>query len=104
MCSQEPVSHSPDFEVFYNLLHVSQFSIQSAPFSHDAVQLPAEVIDVRIEERLQVLSDCPGALLLQEIPLGLQDLVLLFQEAYLQGSREKGPHLRSQGGRTRYTY
>lgn len=104
MCSQGPVSHSPDFEVFYNLLHAPQFSIQSAPFSRDAVQLPAEVIDVRIEERLQVLSDCPGALLLQEIPLGLQDLVLLFQEAYLQGSRENEPQLRSQGGSTRHTY
>lgn len=103
MCSLEPVSHSPDFEIFYNLLHVPQFSIQSASFGHDAIQLPAEVIDIRIEERLQVLSDCPGALLLQEIPLGLQDLVLLFQEAYLQVSRENEPHLRSQGGRIRYT-
>lgn len=102
--SPEPgVSHSPDFEVFYNLLHVPQFSIQSASFSHDAIQLPAEVVDVRIEERLQVLSDCPGALLLQEIPLGLQDLVLLFQEAHLQGSRENQPRLRSQEGRTRHT-
>lgn len=103
VCSLEPVSHSPDFEVFYNLLHVPQFSIQSASFSHDAIQLPAEVIDIRIEERLQVLSDCPRTLLLQEVPLGLQDLVLLFQEAHLQGSREKEPHLRSQGGRIRHT-
>lgn len=103
VCSQEPVSHSPDFEVFYNLLHVPQFSVQSASFSCDAIQLPTEVIDIRIEERLQVLSDCPGALLLQEIPLGLQDLVLLFQEAYLQGNRENEPHLRGWGGRTRHT-
>lgn len=98
--SQEPVSHSPDFEVFDDLLHASQFSIQPAPFGSDAIQLPAEVIEVGVEEGLQVLSDSPGALLLQEVPLGLQDLVLLFQEAHLQRSRENESHLRSQGGRT----
>ena len=104
MCAARRLSpHSPDFEVFYNLLHVPQFSNQSASFSCDAIQLPAEVIDICIEERLQVLSDCPRALLLQEIPLGLQDLVLLLQEAYLQGSRENEPHLRSRGGRNRHT-
>lgn len=98
--SQEPVSHSPDFEVFDDLLHASQFSIQPSPFGSDAIQLPAEVIEVGVEEGLQVLSDSPGALLLQEVPLGLQDLVLLFQEAHLQRSRENESHLRSQGGRT----
>lgn len=93
--SWEPVSRSPDFEVFDDLLHAPQLSIQPASFSSDAIQLPAEVIEVGVEERLQVLPDSPAALLLQEVPLGLQDLVLLFQEAHLQRSRENEPHVRS---------
>ena len=93
--SWEPVSLSPDFEVFYDLLHAPQLSIQPASFSSDTIQLSAEVIEVGVEEGLQVLPDSPGALLLQQVPLGFQDLVLLLQEAHLKGSRENEPHMRS---------
>lgn len=103
VCRWGPVSHSPDFEVFYNLLHAPQLGIQPASFSSDAIQLPAEVVEVGVEEGLQVLPHGPGALLLQEVPLGLQDLVLLFQEAHLRGSRENEPPSGSQGGRTMHS-
>ena len=59
--SWEPVSHSPDFEVFYDLLHAPQLSVQPASFSSDAIQLAAEVIEVGVEEGLLVLPDGPGA-------------------------------------------
>ena len=89
VCDQEPISHLPDFEIFHNILHIPQLSVQPAPLSGDAVQLPAEVIDVGLEEGLQVLPHRLGALLLEELPLGLQDLVLLLQEPHLQGGSRK---------------
>lgn len=89
MCGQQPVFPLPDFEIFHNVLHVPQLSIQPAPLCGDAVQLPAEVIDVGVKERLQVLPHRLGALLLKKLPLGLQDLVLLLQEPYLEGGRMK---------------
>lgn len=70
-CDQEPTSHLPDFEIFYDVLHVPQLSIQSATLGGDAVQLPAEVIEVGVKEGLQVLPHSLGALLLKEAPLGL---------------------------------
>lgn len=89
MCDQQPVFPLPDFEIFHDVLHVPQLSIQPAPLRGDAVQLPAEVIDVGIEEGLQVLPHRLGALLLKELPLGLQDFVLLFQEPHLEGGSMK---------------
>lgn len=88
-CDQKPISHLPDFEIFYDILHVPQLSVQPAPLTGDAVQLPAEVIEVGIKEGLQVLPHCLSALLLQEAPFGFQDLVLLLQEAHLEWERRE---------------
>lgn len=71
VCDQQPIFHLPDFEIFYNILHIPQLSVQPAPLSGDAVQLPAEVVEVGIKEGLQALPHSLGALLLQEAPLGL---------------------------------
>lgn len=83
-CDQKGLPLSPDFEIFHDILHIPQLSVQPAPLSGDIVQLTPEVIDIGIKEGLQVLPDSPGALLLQEAPLGLQNLVLLLQEPHLQ--------------------
>ena len=89
VCNQKGLSLLPDFEIFHYILHGSQLSIQPASLSGDAVQLPPEVGDVGIEEGLQALPHNPGTLLLQEAPLGLQDLVLLLQEPHLDGRRRE---------------
>lgn len=86
-CDQKGLSLSPDFEILHDILHGSQFSIQPASLGGDAVQLPPEVGDVGFEEGLQALPHSPGALLLQQGPLGVQDLVLLLQESDLQGNK-----------------
>ena len=88
-CDQKGLPLSPDFEIFHDILHIPQLSVQPAPLSGDIVQLPPEVIDIGIKEGLQVLPDSPGALLLQEAPLGLQNLVLLLQEPHLGGRRRE---------------
>lgn len=84
---QMPISYSPDFEIFYYLLHVLQLSLHPAPLCGDGIQLPSQVIDIGLKQGLQALPHCSGTLLLQEVPLGLQDLVLLLQEPHLEGSR-----------------
>lgn len=86
-CDQKGLPLSPDFEIFHDILHIPQLSVQPAPLSGDIVQLTPEVIDIGIKEGLQVLPDSPGALLLQEAPLGLQDFVLLLQEPHLPPNR-----------------
>ena len=88
-CDQKGLSLSPDFEILHDILHGSQFSIQPASLSGDAVQLPPEVGDVGFEEGLQALPHSLGTLLLQEAPFGLQDLVLLLQEPHLDGRRRE---------------
>ena len=70
------------------------------PLSSDTVQSSAEVADVLLKQSLQVRPLVLGALLLQQSPLGVQDLVLLLQEAHLpwetegvQGATEGRPVL-----------
>lgn len=71
-------------EVLHHVLHAPELRVQAASLPDDAVQLSPEVVDVLLEQRLQVLPHGLGALLLQQGPLGVQDLVLLLQEAHLK--------------------
>lgn len=74
-------------EVFYQVLHIPQLRVQAGSLPKDGVQLPPEVVDVLLKQRLQTMPDCPGPLLLEQAPLGIQDLVLLFQEPHLEGAQ-----------------
>ena len=73
-------------EVLHQVLHVPELRVQAASLPKDAIQLPPEVVDVLLEQRLQVLPHGLGTLLLQQGPLGVQDLVLLLQEPHLEGA------------------
>ena len=71
-------------EVLHHVLHAPELCVQAAPLPQDAVQLSPEVVDVLLKQGLQVLPHGLGALLLEQSPLGVQDLVLLFQESHLE--------------------
>ena len=77
-------------EVLHQVLHVPQLRVQAAPLAQDAVQLSPEVVDVLLKQGLQVLPHGLGALLLEQSPLGVQDLVLLLQEPHLERAECEG--------------
>lgn len=79
-----PSLNSLALEVLHQVLHAPELRVQAAPLADDTVQLSPEVADVLLEQRLQVLPHGLGALLLQQGPLGVQDLVLLLQEPHLE--------------------
>lgn len=64
-----------------------QLGVHSLSLTLELLQLPPELGHVALKEGLQVRGAVPHPLLLQQLPLGLQDLVLLLQEAYLQPER-----------------
>lgn len=76
-------------EVFHHVLHAPELGVQPAPLSHQAVELPPEVVDVGFKNGLQGLPGNSVTLLLEEGPLGLQHLVLLLQEANLSIGKQK---------------
>ena len=78
--------HSLVLEVLHCVLHPPELRVQAASLPKDTIQLSPEVVDVLLEQRLQVLPHGLGALLLQQGPLGVQDLVLLRQEPHLEGA------------------
>ena len=77
--------HSLLLEVLHQVLHIPQLRVQAAPLPQDAVQVAPLVVDVGLKKGLQVAGARDGicALLLEQVPLGLQDLVLLLQEPHL---------------------
>jgi len=68
-------------EVLHQALHVPQLCLQLDLLVAQAIQLSAQVGDVGLEHGVDVGAG--GCLLLQQLPLGLQHLVLLLQEAHL---------------------
>lgn len=64
------------------VLEAAELRLQPGPVPGHAVQLPPEGTDVGLEDGLDVALAAP--LLLHEVPLGLQQLVLLLQEPDLQ--------------------
>ncbi len=69
------------FEVLHQSLHVPQLSVQLGPVVVDHVHLSAQVGHVSLKHGLDV-GPARG-LDMQKLKLGLQHLILLFQEAHL---------------------
>lgn len=69
------------FEVLHQTLHVPQLSVQLGSVIVDHVHLSAQVGHVCLKHGLDV-GPARG-LVMQQLPLGLQHLVLLLQEAHL---------------------
>lgn len=82
-------SNSLSLEFFHKALHVNQFCIQPHSFLAQAIQLPSQVVNVGFEHTIHVATG--DLLVLHEVPLGLQHLVLLLQEANLEwvGRRDR---------------
>ena len=74
-------------EVLHQPLHVAKLHFQLQLLLGQSFQLPTEVVDVALKHVVYV---APGSfLLLQEVPFGLQNLVLLLQVPHLYDGAEK---------------
>lgn len=71
-------------EILNQVLRVDKLSFQSSFVAQQTVQLHAEVVDVSLKKRLQVVPDCFHPLLLKQAPLGFQHFILLLKESDLQ--------------------
>lgn len=69
-------------EVFHQPLHVSQLSIQLDFVIVDHIKLSAQVGHISLKHGLDVRP--AWGLTLQNVPFGLQNLVLLLQEPHLR--------------------
>ena len=81
------LANSLVLEVLYQALHVPELSLQLHLLIAQAIELSAKVGDVGLEHGVDV--GARGGLLLQQVPLGLQHLVLLLQEAHLDGGKRR---------------
>lgn len=77
-----------------------ELRVQASLSPKDTIQLFPEVADVLLEQAPGSASRSPGALLLQQGPLGVQDLVLLLQESDLQEDQMVICELTSPPGRS----
>lgn len=77
--------HSLVLEILNKVLHVLQLPVHASSLAQQVGQLPLQVIDVSLKEWVQVVLACAVflTLVLQECPFGLENLVLLLQEANL---------------------
>lgn len=74
-------------EVLHQPLHVAKLHFQLQLLLGQSFQLPTEVVNVALKHVVYV---APGSLLLlQEVPFGLQNLVLLLQVPHLYDGAEK---------------
>lgn len=69
--------HILGLEVLHAVLCGLQLRLQASFVIDQGIQLLPQGTDVGLEERLEVFAGCGGCLLLKEVPLGLQDLILL---------------------------
>lgn len=69
---------APGLKVLHAVLHGLQLRLQASFVIGQRVHLLPQGTEVGLEEGLQVFAGRGGRLLLEEFPLGLQDLVLLF--------------------------
>ena len=80
-------------EVLHQPLHVAKLHFQLQLLLGQRFQLPPEVVDVALKHVVYVAPGC--LLLLQEVPFGLQNLVLLLQVPYLHEEAERSTsHIR----------
>lgn len=86
-----PQKHTPLLEVLHQILHAPQLILQLVPLILQPTQEVLEAADVVLKKWFQVVAATvgTGVLLLQETPLGLQDFVLLLQEAYLPAKEKE---------------
>ena len=81
-CAQHhPQPHSPLLVALQHLLQAVELRGQPAAVSLRALGLPPQRLDVAVEQGLEVALAALAVLV--ELQLGLQQLVLLLQEAYL---------------------
>lgn len=69
--------HILGLEVLHAVLHGLQLRLQASFVIDQGIQLLPQGTEVGLKEGLQVFGGCGGCLLLEEVPLGLQDLILL---------------------------
>lgn len=83
--------HSLVLEILNEVLHVLQLPIHASSLVKQVGQLPFQVVDVSLKERVQVVFTRVVflTLVLQEGPFGLKHLVLLLQEANLSVGKQK---------------
>ena len=79
----DAVVHILSFILLLLALAGLQLGVQRPSFLLQLLQLCPEPDQIGLEERLQALGSVTQPLLLQQVPLGLQDLVLLLQEPHL---------------------
>lgn len=70
--------HVLGLEVLHTVLRGLQLRLQASFVIDQGIQLLPQATDVGLKEGLKVFDGCSGCLLLEESPLGLQDLILLF--------------------------
>lgn len=69
--------HVLGLKVLHAVLHGLQLRLQASFVIDQGIQLLPEGTEVGLKEGIQVFGGCGGRLLLEEVPLGLQDLILL---------------------------
>lgn len=69
--------HILGLEVLHAVLRGLQLRLQPSFVIGQGIQLLPQDTDVGLKEGLKVFAGCSGRLLLEEVPLGLQDLILL---------------------------
>lgn len=85
-------------EVLHQPLHVAKLHFQLQLILGQSFQLPTEAVDVALKHVVYV---APGSLLLlQEVPFGLQNLVLLLQVPHLYDGAEKSAVTSGQGAKS----
>ena len=77
-------AHSPLLVVPHQVPHALQLQVQPHPVPGQRLQLLAQVAGAALEDGLQAVLAVVQVQLLQELPLGLQHLVLLLQEPHLE--------------------
>lgn len=71
-------------KILHEILHVVQLWILRCSFCQECIQLICQFFNVLLKAELQVDSVASDVDLLQQLPFGLQHLVLLLQEPHLQ--------------------
>ena len=79
--------HSLLLVALQHLLHVVELRGQPPAVGLHALSLPPQRLNVAVEQGLEVAL--AAALVLVELPLGLQQLVLLLEEAHLPSGRQR---------------
>lgn len=69
--------HILGLEVLHAVLCGLQLRLQASFVIDQGIQLLPQGTDVSLKEGFKVFAGCGGRLLLEEAPLGLQDLILL---------------------------